>query len=281
MREYAEAVAKAIKEKYNELNPEVVEVVKMNDEAYVGVQLKREGSNIAPIYYINPFCEYGASVDECVKEIMDTTVDLSEVEFKEEDSLNWEAVKDSVTMRLINLEYNEKYLADKVHIDLKNGLAVMFDINRGDCRVAVTNDVAKTLECDEVMLVVASQNSKVGTPTLYDLAERMFVDEPTNFLENGRASHSSMLVLTAKDTDCGASMIYKSGVAEKIEESVGEYYLLPSSVHEWIVVPTFSGIAVEELRKMVEEANNTVVDRGDLLSYGVYKWEGGSLKKIA
>lgn len=281
MREYAEAVAKAIKEKYNELNPEVVEVVKMNDEAYVGVQLKREGSNIAPVYYINPFCEYGASVDECVKEIMDTTVDLSEVEFKEEDSLNWEAVKDSVTMRLINLEYNEKYLADKVHIDLKNGLAVMFDINRGDCRVAVTKDVAKTLECDEVMLVVASQNSKVGTPTLYDLAERMFVDEPTNFLENGRASHSSMLVLTAKDTDCGASMIYKSGVAEKIEESVGEYYLLPSSVHEWIVVPTFSGIAVEELRKMVEEANNTVVDRGDLLSYGVYKWEGGSLKKIA
>ena len=54
---------------------------------------------------------------------------------------------------------------------------------------------------------------------------------------------------------------------EKAAELLGsDYYILPSSTHEVILVPDTAGINAKELCDMVKQANRTVVEEKDILS---------------
>ena len=70
---------------------------------------------------------------------------------------------------------------------------------------------------------------------------------------------------------------------EKAAELLGsDYYILPSSVHEVILVPDAPGITEKELCDMVKQANRTVVDEKDILSDNVYHYSRGDrgLEKV-
>ena len=49
--------------------------------------------------------------------------------------------------------------------------------------------------------------------------------------------------------------------------------MLPSSVHEVLIVPESAGIGREELSGMVRAANNTVVEAKDVLSDNVMHYD--------
>ena len=87
-----------------------------------------------------------------------------------------------------------------------------------------------------------------------------------------------MFVLTNPNNMYGASVILRKDVLEKIYAFIGEYYILPSSVHEVIVVPTEVG-EPENLREMVTEINGTVVEPHDVLSDGVLIFDGKELRE--
>ena len=62
---------------------------------------------------------------------------------------------------------------------------------------------------------------------------------------------------------------------DKIAEQVGSssYYILPSSIHETIVVPFNDGMNVDELKNMVHEVNSTQVVADEILSDNVYVYD--------
>ena len=83
----------------------------------------------------------------------------------------------------------------------------------------------------------------------------------------------AIYVVTNKSMMFGASVILYPGIPEKIRKAVGgKYYLLPSSVHEFLAVPAETGMDPAELKKMVQEINATVVAPEDRLSDGVYEY---------
>ena len=80
-----------------------------------------------------------------------------------------------------------------------------------------------------------------------------------------------MTVLTTKDGVQGARTILNGDALKEAYEKIGEeYYLLPSSIHEMILVPKSKVDSVDDLRAMVKNANATVVDEFDVLSDSVY-----------
>lgn len=284
MKRYAEAVAKKINEEHAELNAEATEVVKMNDEVNMGIRVCKGNACNGSVHYISECFEHGMSIDECAKVVVESALierDVELVNITEKEGITWDEVKGDVAMRLVNVEYNKRYLADMVRKDLGNGFAIMFDIVKGDYRMAVTKNYAKSLGCDETMLMCAAQANDIQKPVLYTLEDRLMTTNPVNYLDKDGEVHASMMFLSTEDNACGASAIYVAGVGEKIKELLGDYYLLPSSVHEWIVVPELAGVSVEELGDMVRVANETIVERRDLLSYGVYKWTENGVRRIA
>lgn len=77
----------------------------------------------------------------------------------------------------------------------------------------------------------------------------------------------------------GAAVILLENVMEKIAKKIGDFYILPSSVHECIIVPTDSYMDDPEfLKELVNEANDTAVLPEDFLSGSIYRYEAASKK---
>lgn len=71
-----------------------------------------------------------------------------------------------------------------------------------------------------------------------------------------------MYVLSNKSNIKGASaMLDKKGIVELADRiGVHEFVLLPSSIHECILVPKTSDVDMEMFENMVKEVNATTVD---------------------
>ena len=83
-----------------------------------------------------------------------------------------------------------------------------------------------------------------------------------------------MYILTNTSGLNGAASIFYNNVAKDISEDVFEgedYYILPSSIHELILISTH-GREIDKLEAMVRDVNNTVVEETDFLSDNVYRY---------
>ncbi len=71
-----------------------------------------------------------------------------------------------------------------------------------------------------------------------------------------------MYVLTNKERSLGAGTFLYPGVLKQAEELLGErFYVLPSSIHECILIPEEEGMYQEALTEIVTEINESQVDR--------------------
>ena len=51
-----------------------------------------------------------------------------------------------------------------------------------------------------------------------------------------------------------------------MEKKFGEFYIIPSSVHELIITPKQRGMSRDKLTQIVKEVNASVVDENDFLA---------------
>ena len=85
---------------------------------------------------------------------------------------------------------------------------------------------------------------------------------------------SPMTVLTSRDQVNGAGVIFCDSVLKKIHEKIGDYYILPSSIHEVLITPVADGIERDYLEEMVKAVNRDEVVPEDRLSDQVYLFDG-------
>ena len=82
-----------------------------------------------------------------------------------------------------------------------------------------------------------------------------------------------MYILTNIYKVNGASMLLDSDMMQKVMEEVGsDFFILPSSIHEVLIVPADSGMKSSDLETMVREVNDTEVSDTEILSYHVYRY---------
>ena len=92
----------------------------------------------------------------------------------------------------------------------------------------------------------------------------------------GMQRECQMYVLTNSSKIQGAACMFYPHVLEMIGEILKEdFYILPSSIHEVIILPKSKGIAKEELDAMIQDINHTQVDTEEVLSDHAYLYERG------
>ena len=85
-------------------------------------------------------------------------------------------------------------------------------------------------------------------------------------------AEESMFVLSNVKTTYGASAILDKEVMKKITDIFSEVYIIPSSLHELIVLPCAPNMDADMLTSMIQEVNSTSVAAEDLLSDHPYKF---------
>lgn len=264
-----------------------VEVVKMNDQKLHGLTFKMPGVDAAPTLYVDEMYEAykdGADLGYLATEMADMYSASRNAVAPPEVDLSYDNVKDKLTVRLLEKKRNHEFLSTMPYVSVGHGLAVIADINMGedrggDWRIAINNGVLESLGVDkESLFSDAMSNAKIYDPaSLVDMSSALFSPEKVNLLEREEPiapeDIGGMYVLTNSTGSLGAAALFYPDVKEKAAEILGgDYYILPSSVHEVILVPASAGINEKELCDMVKQANRTVVDERDILSDDVYHY---------
>lgn len=83
----------------------------------------------------------------------------------------------------------------------------------------------------------------------------------------------ALFVLTNENMHLGAvTMLYPDLmdlIAEKMDSDI---FIIPSSIHECLLLPDRENITAEELRDLVKRVNDTEVEDDEILSYNIYKY---------
>lgn len=93
----------------------------------------------------------------------------------------------------------------------------------------------------------------------------------------------SIWVLTNEAEHLGAACLFGEGVADSIAKELGgDYYILPSSINDMMIVPDTGDVDEENLRETLREANRNeeVVAEKDVLTDTVYKYENGKITVV-
>lgn len=221
-------------------------------------------------------------------------------------------------VRLLNRAKNSEYLKDVPYIE-DCGLALIAEMRSGDYRLVVTNSMLEESGMSkEELFETALSNSYVNDcATLFDLAEvfQSSVGECENLLcrldetdesdalsgadDPGALDGSdssggpgaldgsvaplpiSLYVLSNEDTFYGAAALFYPGMLSKLEALMGgSFYVLPSSVHEVLLLPVTDGDA-QKLADIIKTANRTVTDSSVFLADDLFICESGKLRQVS
>ena len=269
------------------------EAVKNNGEVKRGVLVESPGINISPAFYLEEVYQRyqsGDTLDQLVDELLKC---YQEVRCKKSlditDLETIEGIRDKVVFKLIHSEKNRALLKEIPHreiLDLSIVFYLIVDMEeRSTATILIRNEHLKVWGMDEEQLLsFASENvQRLIPPQLFLMRE--IVEEtlelgrrkPINLFEYPENLKGEfMYVLTNSHRNLGAAAILYPGVQKKIAEILnGGYYVIPSSVHEMIIVPMTESITRKELDQMVKEVNENVVDPEEILSDHVYIYDAG------
>ena len=128
---------------------------------------------------------------------------------------------------------------------------------------------------EQEMLEAASLNLKKEAYQFMNL--QSLIRRSSEVADINECRHANMCVLTNRAMCYGATGILRTDLLEKLAQlKETDLYILPSSVHEVILLPALDWWGVDELRQMVKSVNAGWVDKMDWLSDEVYYYRRGS-----
>lgn len=88
--------------------------------------------------------------------------------------------------------------------------------------------------------------------------------------------NTEILVLSNEKVTYGASAIFYPGIQAALGAKLGDYFILPSSVHEVLILQDDGFFTCQDLQKMVQSVNRFEVEEEDRLSDLVYHYEAAT-----
>ena len=287
-----EEIKDFLPEKYADASVTIQDVTKNNDRQLSGLTIRTEDNNIAPTIYLEGFYQKyqdGADMGDILQEIADTRV-THEIEqgFDANKITDLDTVKDHIVCKILNADMNQDYLENKPHTMVED-LAVMYAVdlggdNTGHMSAPITYQIMEqygiTVEDLHQIAMDNLANADIDFKSMRDvLVDMMFPDgidenDPRAFMLPPEEETPSMYVLTNGDKLNGANCILDSQTMENISEQIGgDFYIIPSSLHEVIILPDSPDISKDTLEQMVHDVNAGEVAPEDRLSDHVYMYD--------
>ncbi len=275
-----------------EVKIQVSHIIKNNGQYMDSISVRSCGEKVSPAVGLAPYYHKalgGTSVEQIADQILDCILHFRKQGLPDVDSFaDFEKAGGKIVCRLIHYRKNQKLLRDVPHRSFLD-LAVVYYYLLGEddflnASILIQN---RHLKLWKIAAEELHARAYANTPVLlpYEFGSMMAIlrsitgmDFPDEEEERG-----GMYVLSNRQKMFGAVNMIYTNVLEMIAGFLGEdFYLLPGSVHECIVVPVSMNIQPEELQEMVKEINRTQVEPEEFLSDSVYRYyRGGRRLMIA
>lgn len=287
-QEFAEDIKEKLSQKgYGEVETNFHNIEKTNQN-YEAISVVPAGGNIGVNYNIeNAFASYEHSGDyEGVLASATGAIasGLDQVPVVNVNALmNYEIMKEKLSVEVISAEVNEKLLA-KVPHDRIEDLAVVYRFimesnEDGRASILVNNDLIERMGVThEQLRADALENSPEIRPAVIqgmnEVMKEMMGPEAYEMFGIPDDTEEMMFIATVPDKNSGAGVLaYQDFMDQAAEKIGGDFFILPSSIHEILLVPDDGQKGADELKAMVMDVNATQVSPEERLSDNVYHYD--------
>ncbi len=265
-------------------------VRKVNGVILRGITITSESGNIMPTIYLDKFFrmyEDGTTFEDVVtlflKEYEKASV---EGDFDIQFFSEYEKVRVRLGFKLLHYEMNRELLEQVPHKKYLDLAIVCYcdikDKRIGHGSILIKKEHMEMWEIDDEQLI---QDAMRNMPHLYpvdfmnmSVVLKELYRDPVNLLD----VELPMFVLTNTQRINGAASLLYEGQLDKIAKILDQdFYVLPSSIHEVIIVPKSRGRDEEDLSRMVDEINHEQLAREEILSNHAYRYDCKERRLIA
>ena len=267
---------------------EIQTVRKNNGTVYTGIcTVYKIGKRISPILYLEPYYEIyqeQGEIEGAMEDIFESMVEKfkkaeeNAAGFCPKETLaefdNW---KDKIVYYFIQAEGNEEFLKNCPHI-LYLDLAVLFYLYLPSSAETVSRAIIRNEHVriwnvtTEELYQLASKN----TPTLLPVSFCSIAELLRRFCNDDKDMNDEKMplyVLSNRKGVYGAAAVLYDGVLKKLAERFqADLILIPSSVHEFLVIPETEEKDMIKLQECVKIINETEVAREEVLSNHIYRY---------
>lgn len=284
-----------VKDKFEDsVRVEIHKVVKNNATELDSMVILAEDRGISPNFYLNLYYEeYCQGKDmqmlaEQIYEIYIATVRQEQVPMLDP---SFEACEDKITFRLVSYEKNKEMFQTIPYIRFLDMAVVFYIIVRneddgiGSVKISQRWLDEWNMTAPEVFSL-ARENTRRLFPericSMHSMLKQLLQEKENEWAALEETLYADMeskqvtdpYVITNSNGINGASVILYPDTLKTVGNVFGEdYYLLPSSIHEFLAIPEHAVGSEEELYEMVQEANEQFVSREEFLSGSVYWYE--------
>ncbi len=287
-----------------EKNVKILKVLKTNDIEYDALTITDSHTNVSPTIYLNQYyIDYlnKKPLGQIINEIYGLYEEHSKnIELDIEIFTDFQKAKKRIAYKVINAGQNENLLKDCPHIRKLDLALVFYCIIDNDYLGSATSLIHYNhldmwgISAEELTGTAIENAPAILKPELRDMNDIIYemlkndlhkqqingelpIDVPINeeldriMKSMKNQSPIEMYVLTNSLKQYGASCMFYQNVLKKFSDNYNrDIYILPSSVHEVILVPVSEDINIHHLNHMVKEVNRQDVDNCEILSDHVY-----------
>ena len=277
--EFLDAVRDYINEKSSNVRVSVHTALKNNGVRLSGLSFNREGYNASPTVYMeNYYNEYKEGAD--VSDIGDRLISI----YRENDLAvrldmsffeDFSSVKDRLFIKLINRSKNAEFLKEAPYEEFLD-LAIVayvrvYDKRIGNGLIMVRNEHLKLWQKDaKTVLDAAKKNTHDHDDfTIKHIMDVLNLPGADDDEKIDRKEFPMYVATNGKMTNGAAVLVMSDKLKEFAETIGGDYYVIPSSVHEIILFGRTDDRS-DNIDSMIREVNATQLGPDDVLADHAY-----------
>lgn len=280
-------------EEYEQYGIAVADSVRVNQGTLVGLTMVAPGYKANPIQYLNEHYEAyatGVPLYEVMGRIASTVLEYEKKREPEMEELakgleEFSEVADRIMLSVVGVSHNKELLERAPHQiqgDLAATYRIMLDGMDGVTASAlVTTQIMQRYHLTQPQLhELALKNTMQAFPlkvtTLAGICKEMGAEE---LLDKIKHDPVPMHIITNKPAFHGAAVAFYPDTFENLGLPIEDYYILPSSIHEFILCPKLQG-TLEQANKMIQEINGSFVDPNEILSDYAHEYDPVTKKLV-
>ncbi len=270
---------------------------KNNGVQMEGLMLRKVGEQVAPNFYLNQQFEEWKQGTKSLYEIVTEICHIFEEELQNNQHLaeticfEWDTMKQNIFLRLINRDKNMELLKKVPYMEFMD-LAVVYFYSI-DISKEVQGTVVLTKEHQQLLGVTieqlhqtAKENTRNLRPVkvyqMSDLIARVGEKLGIEGFEYNTEMNFMYLFSNESNMFGAIAMFFEEELKQFADKLNSNFYVLPSSIHEVILVPDNKMITLDKFIEMVRDINATQVQETEVLSDSVYYYDKtvGQLKRV-
>lgn len=265
-------------------------VIKNNDLQLDSLVILSKQVNVSPNFYLQQYYEkylHGMSMDEIISDILVKYEETRKKMGKYQIDLSLDTCRDKIVYRLSSGEKNRMRLENVPSIPFLDMVitfhVLMIEEEDGIGSVMVQNAFMEEwkMNTKELFQLAQENTMRIFPLQIHSMAQMLsglmedhpeLMDEYPEEGLQGQGFQNTLVVSNQKGINGAAVLLYPGCLALLEEQCAGDYYILPSSIHEVLVLPDRDQIYGSGLQNMVREVNDNCVQADEILSDHVYHY---------